>query len=329
MYHGVLGLVLLGAEDHGDPRVHLHETMWPAKALLWLGCMGTALTPAVTPPSLLVAVFRPVALALAVLYVLLQGLFFVAMAHDLAEACVDAYVDTGAAFYRLSLLLTCGLLNGGAIAAACFLYVQHGSVVPLVVVTSISLGLAGLHTAVSVLPVVQRFNPRSGLMQPAFVTAYVFYELLAAALRSPFVRSVEGETPAVGWLRVVGLGLAFVSLAYSAMASGVRGAQVFLVSDKTPLHIEGEGQGEAEGDPSGDYNYSFFHGVFVLAAAYMSLVLTEWAVPVLQPDGAFETHPTALAFWLRISGAWLVSLLYMLTVFAPALFPDRDFGFDV
>ena len=68
-----------------------------------------------------------------------------------------------------------------------------------------------------------------------------------------------------------------------------------------------------------------FYVVMALISCYWCCVLTNWGNP---GGGGSSSSPTAghTAMWMNISAAWICSLLYIWTIIAPKLFPDRDFS---
>jgi hypothetical protein len=100
---------------------------------------------------------------------------------------------------------------------------------------------------------------------------------------------------------------------------------------------EAEAEAEAETEGGGDAfvnhnssstaaepeRYSVFHAIMLFAALYMGMLLTDWG------SGAQEgsAHPAGgkTAMWVKILSQWLTMLIYIWTLIAPSLFPDRDF----
>ncbi|KAF8932226.1 serine incorporator/TMS membrane protein [Dissophora ornata] len=74
------------------------------------------------------------------------------------------------------------------------------------------------------------------------------------------------------------------------------------------------------------YNYSFFHVVFALAAMYISMVLTNWnTFQEVDNDGnnlilIGQSWPTV---WVKVASSWVCYGLYAFSLLAPVLFPDR------
>ncbi|KAK1895276.1 Serine incorporator 3 [Dissostichus eleginoides] len=71
------------------------------------------------------------------------------------------------------------------------------------------------------------------------------------------------------------------------------------------------------------YSYSFFHFHLCLASLYIMMTLTNW----LQPDTTTQAMQSRMpAVWVKISSSWLGLGLYLWTLIAPLIFPDRDFN---
>ena len=61
-----------------------------------------------------------------------------------------------------------------------------------------------------------------------------------------------------------------------------------------------------------------------LICNYMAMLFTDWGVP----GGVATTLYSVgyVAAWLQMSTNWLCGLLYLWTLIAPTLLPDRDFS---
>jgi len=75
------------------------------------------------------------------------------------------------------------------------------------------------------------------------------------------------------------------------------------------------------------YNYSWFHVIFVLGAMYVAMLLTDWNIVKKTPGEADEQDVyigrSEVAMWMRVVSGWICMLLYMWSLLAPALMPDR------
>lgn len=72
------------------------------------------------------------------------------------------------------------------------------------------------------------------------------------------------------------------------------------------------------------YNYSFFHFVFLIAAMYLAMLITNWDSVVFTKDDLAVVGKSMVAAWVKVVSSWLVLLIYLWTVIAPVVLPDRN-----
>lgn len=65
--------------------------------------------------------------------------------------------------------------------------------------------------------------------------------------------------------------------------------------------------------------------VFILISTYYAMILTNWGTLQSSYDIAVPKSGQ-VAMWLQASGQWIAILLYIWSMIAPKLFPDRDFS---
>jgi len=87
---------------------------------------------------------------------------------------------------------------------------------------------------------------------------------------------------------------------------------------------------EEESDEEAEvtYNYSFFHFTFGLASLYLSMVLTNWQTVShndTATDATLRVDQGMASVWVKMISSWLVLVLYLWTILAPILFPNRQF----
>lgn len=73
---------------------------------------------------------------------------------------------------------------------------------------------------------------------------------------------------------------------------------------------------------STQYNYSLFHIIFFLATTWVATLLTQNLDPETQGDFA-PVGRTYWASWVKIISAWICYAIYLWTLIAPVLMPDR------
>ena len=65
-----------------------------------------------------------------------------------------------------------------------------------------------------------------------------------------------------------------------------------------------------------------WHVYMCIASIYIAMLITNWnsASPTTS-----ELVSSNFGFWIRVAMSWLTTLLYIWTLLAPRVFPDRDF----
>ncbi len=112
-----------------------------------------------------------------------------------------------------------------------------------------------------------------------------------------------------------------------AVAEGSLPADALLSDDEDEDDdSEGGGAGRRAGDDersSTQYNYTMFHVIFFLATAWVATLLTMNYEDSTK-DGDFATvGRTYWATWVKIVSSWVCYVLYIWTLVAPVVLPDR------
>ncbi|KAF9938162.1 hypothetical protein BGZ67_000425 [Mortierella alpina] len=73
------------------------------------------------------------------------------------------------------------------------------------------------------------------------------------------------------------------------------------------------------------YNYTFFHLIFALAAMYIAMVLTNWNTFAKDEgqDGMVYIGQSWAAVWVKVASSWICYGIYAFSLLAPIAFPDR------
>jgi len=89
--------------------------------------------------------------------------------------------------------------------------------------------------------------------------------------------------------------------------------------------IESGDGGEAQNSPSMRKLNRFFHFTMTMGSFYITMIMTNWG-----NDGTNDTrwYGTPANTWLITIGQWFAMALYMWVLFAPLVFPGREFGFN-
>ncbi|XP_071554751.1 probable serine incorporator isoform X1 [Temnothorax nylanderi] len=230
---------------------------------------------------------------------------------------------------------------------------------------SFNLILCVITGVVSILPTVQEHQPRSGLLQSSVVTLYVVYLTWSGISNSPDHQCNPGFIPglsshdvtaqnriAFDKESIIGLIIWFSCVLYSSLRTASKSSKItmsenVLIQDNGAVRNAGEQSlignedyttvegrnADAEGGNEAKvwdneeekvaYNWSFFHLMFALATLYVMMTLTNW----YKPNSTLDTlNANAASMWVKIISSWMCLGLYVWSLVAPALFPNRDFS---
>ena len=106
---------------------------------------------------------------------------------------------------------------------------------------------------------------------------------------------------------------------YSTYSAGISSSDFFGMRG-------GGGDGSEKGEDDIPYRADFFHLVFALASMYIAMLFSDWQVS--SSTTAYELDHGWISTWVKMASKWVCELLYLWSVVAPALMPDRDFGYS-
>ena len=145
------------------------------------------------------------------------------------------------------------------------------------------------------------------------------------------------------WMSVVGGALfTVISVVYSSLRMGSTNSfatETLAVEEAKPRVVD-EDDDLAKGTdevpllddelPTDDelngttYNYSLFHIAFALGSMFVVMLLTNWSI-VSGDNENIGTDMGWTSFGIKLGACVLGFLLYLWTIFAPAIFPNRVF----
>jgi len=71
------------------------------------------------------------------------------------------------------------------------------------------------------------------------------------------------------------------------------------------------------------YSYAFFHFMFFLASLYVMMSLTNWYKP--SESDLMKLNSNMSSVWVKITSTWVCLAIYLWTLVAPIVLPDREF----
>jgi hypothetical protein len=308
VYHLLQGLALIGVNSSQSQRSIIQEGLWPVKVLLLAGCAWACMHISVARVMQLFYV----ALGGAAVSTLIQAFLLVDVAYEYAGYLVEKYEETYSKFYQYVLVGLTIFFNLVIVLGSVYMLIKYPSSGDRTVVVLNFLG-AMLMTCFSATETVREANPQAGIFQSSLLGCYNLYLTVSAELSRPGNVTMASEKWA-GTFATLGFFGAMFLVAFSAVRTG-QASQKLLIS-KT----------DAEEEEGAEYNRTFFHFVFVLAALQLAVLMTRWKVPRI--DTATEMvilEDLAVAYWVKVGTSWVIVGLYMWTLFAPILLPDREF----
>uniref|UniRef100_A0A8D0GR15 Serine incorporator 2 n=1 Tax=Sphenodon punctatus TaxID=8508 RepID=A0A8D0GR15_SPHPU len=346
----LFALIMICVRSSRDPRAAIQNGFWFFKFLILIGITVGAFY---IPDGLFTSVWFFFGVVGSFLFILIQLILLIDFAHSWSQVWLRN-ADTGNAkcWYSALFILTF-IFYAVSLTAVVLLYVyytQPYSCTENKVLISLNLIFCVIISIVSVLPKIQNAQPHSGLLQASIITLYTMFItwsalanvpdkfcnptlLVRAEVNSTTIPSVNGQV--TSWWdapSIVGLVIFILcTLFISIRSSDHKQVNKMMLTEESPAMLSG-------GDPySGDgvhqaydneedgvaYNYTFFHVCLFLASLYIMMTLTNW----YRPDDRSQTLTSPwTAVWVKISSSWTGILLYLWTLVAPIVLPDRDFS---
>ncbi|NXX42383.1 SERC2 protein, partial [Tricholaema leucomelas] len=337
--------IMLCVRSSKDPRAALQNGFWFFKFLVLVGITVGAFY---IPDGTFTSVWFYFGVVGSFLFILIQLILLIDFAHSWSQLWLHNAEESNAKGWYAALCIITFIFYATSIAAVVLLYIYYTKPEGCTegkVLISINLILCLIVSAVSILPKVQDAQPHSGLLQASLITLYTVYVTWAALANVPtrscnptlLVRnsnsSAMATQPVTTWWdapSIVGLVIFFLcTLFISLRRSDHRQVNKLMLTEEQGAGGE-EGALESSPHRAYDneqegvtYSYSFFHLCLLLAALYIMMTLTNW----YRPDESLQVLSSPwTAVWVKISSSWAGLLLYLWTLVAPLVLPDRDFS---
>lgn len=340
LFFSVFALIMIGVKDQNDQRDSWHHGGWMIKFISWVLLIIFAFF----MPNGLINAYGAVAKFGSGFFLLVQVIILLDFTHNWNAA----WVAKDEQFWYIALLVASASCYIASFVLSGFLFHWFTGSAPdcelntFFITVTLLLGVA--FAVISLHPKV------NGSLLPASVIAvyctYLCYSGLSSEPRDYACNGLHKHTTAVstGTL-VMGMLTTLLSVVYSAVRAG--SSTTFLSppsspragSSLKPLLTERDMEDDHEleekemkmtraGGKSSDprpvsYVYSFFHLIFALASMYSAMLLTGWGNSHLEEDIVDVGWPSV---WVRIVTQWITAFLYIWSLIAPFVLPDRDFS---
>ncbi|GMI64264.1 hypothetical protein like AT3G06170 [Hibiscus trionum] len=323
LFFVILALIMIGVKDQNDRRDSWHHGGWTAKIVIWILLVILMFF----LPNVVITVYGTLSKFGAGLFLLVQVIILL----DFTHTWNDAWVEKDEQKWYIALLVVSVGCYLAAFVFSGILFIWFNPsghdcglnvfFIVMTMVLAFSFGIIALHPAVN------------GSLLPASVIsvycAYVCYTGLSSEPRDYVCNGLHYKSSAVSASTLIlGMLTTVLSVIYSALRAG--SSTTFLSPPSSPRAgtakplLEGddveEGK-EKEARPV-SYSYSFFLQIFALASMYSAMLLSGWTSSSESSD-LIDVGWTSV--WVRICTEWVTAGLYVWTIVAPLILPDREF----
>ncbi|EFJ42217.1 hypothetical protein VOLCADRAFT_83749 [Volvox carteri f. nagariensis] len=322
LFFACMSLATIGVKFRGDKRDrYLHHAHPLLKLALWL--LFTAL-PFLFPNGVLNA-YSWMARVGSGVFLVIQMIILLDFVQGWNDSWVANGEDDDRWLYGLMGLTCVGY--GSTLTLAGFMYYWFkpagaGSCSLNIALITLTLLLVVTFSVLSLAPLA-----RGGSIFPSSMIAlYAAYLCFSALQSEPREYACNGLghrlTAASGGTLALGMVVTLASVVYAAFRAG---------SNTALFTLEGSEEGEPLPSTAAatsltpvTYNYSFFHLIFALASMYIAMLMTGWGTVAQVRKDRIDVGWASV--WVKPAAEWVTGLLYMWTLVAPALFPERDFS---
>lgn len=327
LFFTILALMMVGVKDQKDPRDRLHHGGWMMKVVCW--CLLVIFM--FFLPNGIISFYESISKFGSGFFLLVQ----VVLLLDFVHGWNDAWVQKDEQFWYIALFVVSLVCY---IATFCFSGLLFHFFTP-------SGHDCGLNTFFIVMTLIFVFvfamvalHPTvGGSLLPASVISlyctYLCYSGLSSEPRDYECNGLHNHSKAISTSTLtLGLCTTVLSVVYSAVRAGSSTALLSPPSspragaDKPLLPFQKMDEGEDKKEEKSravTYSYSFFHLIFSLASMYSAMILTGWSTSVGESGNLVDVGWPSV--WVRIITGWATAILFMWSLIAPVLFPDREF----
>mmetsp|Transcript_23504 Transcript_23504/g.22645 ORF Transcript_23504/g.22645 Transcript_23504/m.22645 type:complete len:431 (-) Transcript_23504:139-1431(-) len=253
-------------------------------------------------------------------YLIIQQVILIDFAYYWNDKWVkwsEEDVEHGYGNYWLgALLFIAFIIIGGSISVVGVMYWQFDCADTKVII-SMTIILCFIATMIQIF-----VSDEGSIMTSAIIIGYSTYVCYSSITLQPFPEC--NPTISTGFQTVsqaIGMGLLIISLIWSSFNSSTK---MRAVASAVSPQDGSETTLSPYNAPGLKLLFLQMCVVYILICSYFAMVLTNWAT--LQADfQASSARQGLAAMWIQAAGQWIAILLYIWTLIAPKLFPDRDF----
>ncbi|XP_049458715.1 serine incorporator 2 [Epinephelus fuscoguttatus] len=351
----LFSIIMIRVRSSKDPRATIQNGFWFFKFLLLLGITVGAFF---IPEGMFTTVWYYFGAVGSFIFIIIQLILLVDFAHSWNQVWLEKAENGNPKCWFAGLLfftITFYALAFTALVLFYVFYTQPDDCTEHKVFISLNFIFCIVVSIVAILPKVQEVQPSSGLLQASIITLYTMYVTWSAMTNNPNRKcnpsllslvQPSSPTPAPGpapptpapgntqWWDAQGI-VGLIIFLFCTLYASIRSSNNTQVNKlmqtedgqglTTDMVVEEDGVRRAvDNEEDGvTYSYSFFHFSLLLASLYIMMTLTNWYKPNTDYDTMQSTMP---AVWVKICSSWLGLGIYLWTLVAPLVLPDRDFS---
>ncbi|KAL7381937.1 hypothetical protein ABVT39_013831 [Epinephelus coioides] len=351
----LFSIIMIRVRSSKDPRAAIQNGFWFFKFLVLLGITVGAFF---IPEGMFTTVWYYFGAVGSFIFIIIQLILLVDFAHSWNQVWLEKAENGNPKCWFAGLLFFTIIFYALAFTALVLFYVfytQPDDCTEHKVFISLNFIFCIVVSIVAILPKVQEVQPSSGLLQASIITLYTMYVTWSAMTNNPnrkcnpsllsLVQSSRPTpapgpappTPAPGntqWWDAQGI-VGLIIFLFCTLYASIRSSNNTQVNKlmqtedgqglTADMVVEEDGVRRAvDNEEDGvTYSYSFFHFSLLLASLYIMMTLTNWYKPNTDYDTMQSTMP---AVWVKICSSWLGLGIYLWTLVAPLVLPDRDFS---
>jgi len=245
MFFFVMSLLMIGVKSSKDPRAGIQNGFWGLKFLVLIAIIIGAFFIPEDPAETFGTTWMYFGLVGGFLFILIQLVLVVDFAHRWAESWVEKYEETNSKGWYCALVFFTFAQYVLVITAVVLLYVYYTTAEGCGMnkfFISFNLILCIVLSAVAILPKVQEYQPRSGLLQSSVVSLYTIYLTWSAMSNQPGKQCKPDfseiltptseppkSNPAFDTESIVGLVIWFICVLYSSIRTASSGQSERLI----------------------------------------------------------------------------------------------------
>ncbi|CAJ2670286.1 probable serine incorporator [Trifolium pratense] len=322
LFFTILATMMVGVKTQKDPRDGLHHGGWMMKVICW--CLMIIFT--FFLPNEIINFYETISKFGSGMFLLVQ----VVLLLDFVHRWNDTWVGYDEQFWYIALFvvsLVCYVATLVFSGVLFHFFTPSGQDCGInVFFISMTLMLAFVFAIVALHPAVNgSILPASAI---SLYCTYLCYSAMASEPRDYECNGLHKHSKAVSTGSLtLGLVTTVLSVVYSAVRAGSSAAVLSPPSSpragKPLLPLDTKEEESNEKAKPVTYSYAFFHLIFSLASMYSAMLLTGWSTSVGESGKLVDVGWPSV--WVRIITCWATALLYLWSLVAPVMFPEREF----